>query len=98
MDRYGPREGWDSNSQASFTSLVHLQVSCSSIEGNVHSSACHTPQQPLQTITWGTLESWQCCDQQEEMLDGQHQRVDVPAYARTAHKGLLQKSLEEDLC
>ena len=34
----------------------------------------------------------------EEMLDGQHQRVDVPAYARTAYKGLLQKRLEEDLC
>ena len=34
----------------------------------------------------------------EEMLDGQHQRVDIPAHARTAHKGLLQKRLEEDLC
>ena len=34
----------------------------------------------------------------EEMLDGQCQRVDVPASARTAHKGLLQKRLEEDLC
>ena len=34
----------------------------------------------------------------EEMLDGQHQRVDIFAFARTAHKGLLQKRLEEDLC
>ena len=32
------------------------------------------------------------------MLDGQHQRVDIPANARIAHKGLLQKRLEEDLC
>ena len=32
------------------------------------------------------------------MLNGQHQRVDIPAPARTAHKGLLQKRLEEDLC
>ena len=32
------------------------------------------------------------------MLDEQHQRVDIPAYARTAHKGLLQKRLQEDLC
>ena len=32
------------------------------------------------------------------MLGGQHQRVDVPAHARTAHKCLLQKRLEEDLC
>ena len=29
---------------------------------------------------------------------GQHQRVDIPARARTAHEGLLQKRLEEDLC
>ena len=27
-----------------------------------------------------------------------HQRVDIPAHARTAHKGLLQKRLEEDIC
>ena len=32
------------------------------------------------------------------MLDGQYQRVDIPANARTAHKGLLQKRLEQDLC
>ena len=31
------------------------------------------------------------------MLDVQHQRVDIPAHARCAHKGLLQKRLEEDL-
>ena len=30
----------------------------------------------------------------EEMLDRQHQRVDIHAYARTAHMGLLQKRLE----
>ena len=33
----------------------------------------------------------------EEMLDGQHRRMDIPAKARTAHKGLLQKTLEEAL-
>ena len=33
----------------------------------------------------------------EEMLDGQHLKVDIPAHARTAHQGLLQKGLEEDL-
>ena len=31
----------------------------------------------------------------EEMLDGQRQRMNIRA---TAHKGLLQKRLEEDLC
>ena len=34
----------------------------------------------------------------EEMLDGQHQRMDNPARARSTHKGLLQKRPEEDLC
>ena len=34
----------------------------------------------------------------EKMLEGQHQKVDIPAHARAAHKGLLQKRLEEDLC
>ena len=29
------------------------------------------------------------------MLDGQHQRVDIPALARTAHKDLLEKRLED---
>ena len=33
----------------------------------------------------------------EEILEGQHQRVDIPAHAITAPNGLLQKSLEEDL-
>ena len=33
----------------------------------------------------------------EEMLGGQHQGVDISAHARTAHKGLLQRRLEEDL-
>ena len=33
----------------------------------------------------------------EEMLDGQHQRVEIRAHARTAHKGLLQEILEGDL-
>ena len=34
----------------------------------------------------------------EEMQGGQQQRVDIPVQARTAHKGLLQKRLEDDLC
>ena len=33
----------------------------------------------------------------EEMLDGQHQRVDILDRARTADESLLQKSLEDDL-
>ena len=41
---------------------------------------------------WATL--WLA----EEMLDGQHQRVDITVHARTAHKSLLQERLEEDLC
>ena len=33
-----------------------------------------------------------------EMVDGQHQRLGILAHAKTAHKGLLRKRLEEDLC
>ena len=34
----------------------------------------------------------------EEMLEGQRQRVDIPAHARSAHDGFLQKRLEGALC
>ena len=34
----------------------------------------------------------------EEMLDRKHQRLDIPARARTAHKDLQQKRPEDDLC
>ena len=60
--------------------------------------ACPTPRQPLQNHPSGHLEGWAMPWSAEEMLDGQYQRVDVSAHARTAHKGLLQKSLEKDLC
>ena len=46
------------------------------------------------TILQGTLE-WSTPWSSEEMLYGQHQRVDIPAHARTAHKGLLMTRLEE---
>ena len=59
--------------------------------------AYHTPQQPLQNHPSGHLGGWATLWSTEEMLDGQHQRVDIPVHARNAHKGLLQKRLEEDL-
>ena len=47
----------------------------------------------------GHLGGWATPWSAEKMLDGQHQRVNIPANARTAHKGLLQKRLEkDDLC
>ena len=60
--------------------------------------ACHTPRRPLQNHHSGHLGGWARPWSVEEMLDGQHQRVGIPAHARTAHKGLLLKRLEEDLC
>ena len=57
--------------------------------------ASHTPQQPLQNHPLGHLGGWAMLWLAEEMLDGQHQRVDIPTHARTAHN--LQKRLEEDL-
>ena len=59
--------------------------------------ACHTPRQPFHD-SLRHLGVWATPWSAEETLDGQHQRVDILAHARTAHKGLLQKRLEEDLC
>ena len=58
----------------------------------------HTPRQPLQNHPSGHLGGWAAPWSAKKMLAGQHQRVAIPAYARTVHKGLLQKRLEEDLC
>ena len=60
--------------------------------------ACHMPQQCLQNDPSERLGEWTTPWSAEETLDGQRQRVGIPALARTAHKGLLQKRLEEDHC
>ena len=68
-------------------------------DGNLHGSGIsHAMTASKKSILQGTLEGRQCCESAEEMLDGQHQRVDISAHARTAHKSLLQKRLEKDLC
>ena len=61
--------------------------------------ACHTPRQPLQNHLSGHFGRWTTPWSAEEILNRQrqHQIVDIYAHARTAHKGLLQKRLEEDL-
>ena len=59
--------------------------------------ACHAARQPLQNHPSGHFGGWATPWSTEEMLDGQHQRVDIPTHARTAHKRLLQKRLKEDL-
>ena len=73
------------------------QYNCQETETPM-AQACHTPGQPLQNhLSWhlgGCVTAWSA----EEILDGKHQKVDIPAHARTAHKGVLQKRLEEDLC
>ena len=56
--------------------------------------ACHTPRQPPQNHPSGHLRGWSA----EEMLNEQHQKVDIPAHTRTVHSGLLQETLEENLC
>ena len=53
--------------------------------------ACHTPRQPFQNHPLGHLGGWTT----PWSLDGQHQRVSIPAaHARVALKGLLQKTTE----
>ena len=56
--------------------------------------ACHATRQPLQNHPSGHHEGRETPRSAEEMLDGQHQRVDIPAHARIAHR----KRLEEALC
>ena len=53
--------------------------------------ARHTPRQPLQSHMSGHLGGFATQWSAEEMPDGQHQRLDIPPYARTAHKSLLKK-------
>ena len=49
-------------------------------------------------ILQGILEGGRCCGQQRKCWMDNIKGVDVSAHARTAHKGLLQEGLEEDLC
>ena len=60
--------------------------------------ACHTPRQPLQNHPSGHFGGWATPWSAEEMLDGQHHRVNIPAQARAARGDLPQKRLEDDLC
>ena len=60
--------------------------------------ACHMPKQPLQNHSSGYLGGWKMPWSAEEMLNGQHQRLGIPAHAKTANKGIPQKRLPEDLC
>ena len=53
--------------------------------------AYHTPRQTLQNHPSGHLGGWATPWSAEEKLDGQHQRMDIPAQARIAHNGLLHK-------
>ena len=59
--------------------------------------ACYMPEQHLQNHPSGHLWGWATLWLAKDMLDGQHQRVDVPAHAKAPHNGLLQKRLEQDL-
>ena len=49
------------------------------------------------TTSPGHLGGWATPWSAEDMMDGQHQRVDIIAHAGTAQKGLLQKRLGKDL-
>ena len=57
--------------------------------------ACNMPWQPLQNHPLKTPGGWAMPWLAEKMMDGQHQRVDIPTHVRTAHKGLLQKKKEK---
>ena len=67
-------------------------------DGNLHGSGMSHPTTASPKPAYRAL--WRVGDAVvgRGNADGLHQRVDIPARARTAHKGLLQKRLEEDLC
>ena len=76
------------------------QLSCGSTEtssGNCKETetcvirAFHKPRQPLENRPSGHLGGWATPWSAEEMLYGQHLWVDIPAHARAAQKGPLQK-------
>ena len=48
--------------------------------------ACHMPRKPLQNHPSGHFGGWVMPWSTEEMLDEQHERMDIAAHARTAHK------------
>ena len=60
--------------------------------------ACQVPRQHLQNHPSGHLWGWTMLWSAEEMLGGQHQRVDISAHARTVPNGLLKGRLAEGLC
>ena len=60
--------------------------------------ACHTLRQPPQNHPSGQLGGSEAPWASVEILDGQHEKVDISAHARTAHDCLLKKKLEEDIC
>ena len=59
---------------------------------------CQAPRQLLQNHPSGYLGGRRAPWSAEEMLDGQRQRVDVPAYARIDPHVTRRERLEEDLC
>ena len=63
-------------------------------DGNLHGSGMSNAMTASQNHPSGHLGGWATTWSVEEMLDGHHQRVDIPAHA---HMGLLRKRLEEDL-
>ena len=65
---------------------------------HLHGSGMSHAMPASQNRPSGNLGGWATSWSVEEMLDGQRQRVDISAHARTAHNGLLQKRLDEDLC
>ena len=60
--------------------------------------ACHATRQPLQYHPTRHLPGLTTLWSTEEMLDGQHQKLDFSVRVKTARDDLWQKRLEEDLC
>ena len=58
--------------------------------------ACHAPRQSLQHFPSENLRGWATPWSVKEMLDGQRERAEVPACARTAHDDFPQKKARKE--
>ena len=95
----GAQDQWlgTEQDQLAYASTGTSSGNCRETETGI-ARACHTSRQPLQNHSSRHFGEWAMPWPAEEMLAVQCERVDIPAHARTAHKGRLQKTLEKDLC
>ena len=91
MAHFRPRACWSRRATIGYGADQPRCWSTGTSSGNCQETethvvrACHTPRQPLQNHSSRRLRGWATLWSAEEILEGQRQKVDIPAHARTAH-------------